>query len=240
MEKELKIKIPGTKKFVYATQRGSLSKPLIIFVHGLTGSMNEHIFFNGARFFEKNGFSSLRFNLYYWPKDARQMGECSLLTHAQDLDCVIDYCRKHGANKIFVVGHSYGGPTVLLSPKKKFDGVVLWDPTYDVKNVLKNTRFVKELGGYRLRWDFDVIIGKKMFDFSSTINCAPLIKNIKVPIKIICAGNGALGESSKKYFKSANKPKGLAIIKNADHNFNFDGTEENLFKETLSWLEQYC
>jgi len=41
------------------------------------------------------------------------------------------------------------------------------------------------------------------------------------------------------YFNLANKPKELVIIKNADHSFNNDSTEEILFTETLKWLRRF-
>lgn len=45
------------EKNIYGVLRGgSLSKPLIIFVHGLSGYKNEHIYYNGSRFFEKHGY----------------------------------------------------------------------------------------------------------------------------------------------------------------------------------------
>ncbi len=68
MEQELRIKIPGTKLKIHGFLRGKKSAPLVVFVHGLTGNMNEHLFFNGARWFEKKGFATFRFNLYDWEK----------------------------------------------------------------------------------------------------------------------------------------------------------------------------
>src|SRR3989344_1336712 len=120
MEKQLKIKTPD-KKVIYGTLRGSLDKPLVIFVHGFTGFKDEHQFFNGARFFEKRGFSSFRFNLYHWEKGARKLEDCTLSLHGEDLDQVVEYFRKKGVKKIFAVGHSFGGLTVLLSKKKSFE-----------------------------------------------------------------------------------------------------------------------
>src|SRR5690348_12972313 len=109
MEQAIKIKIPGTKKTMRGILRGSLTQPLVVFVHGLTGKMNEHIFFNGARFLEEHGYASFRFELYDFYADSRKLGECTIQTHADDLDTVVAYFRKRGAKHIFVVGHSYGG-----------------------------------------------------------------------------------------------------------------------------------
>ena len=42
-------------------------------MHGLTGHMDEHIFYNGARFFEKKSFAAFRFNLYDDQDDAMKL-----------------------------------------------------------------------------------------------------------------------------------------------------------------------
>ena len=99
MEKQIKIPI-ANKKYIYGTLRGSLKNPLLVFVHGFTGYKDEHIFFNGARFFEKKGFSTFRFDLYNWNKDARKLEDCTLSLHGEDLDTVIKYLRKKRVGKI--------------------------------------------------------------------------------------------------------------------------------------------
>ena len=135
MEKQIKIPI-ANKKYIYGTLRGSLKNPLLVFVHGFTGYKDEHIFFNGARFFEKKGFSTFRFDLYNWNKDARKLEECTLSLHGEDLDTVVKYLRKKGANKIFVAGHSFGGVTVLLSKK------ILLRKTLPISNGSLSTKFL--------------------------------------------------------------------------------------------------
>lgn len=240
MEKEVKIKIPKSKKYIYGIQRGLLSKPLVIFVHGLTGYMNEHQFFNGARFFEKSGFSSFRFNLYGWQENARDLIKSTLRTHASDLDTVIRYYRRQGVKKIFVVGHSYGGATILFSKEKDFDGVVLWDSSHpDCWVFEKRINYVKALKAYRGHWDFDVLIGKKMYDESKNWDWTGLIKSITAPIKIIVASKSGLLQAGKKYYREANEPKSLKVIEGATHCFDEDGVEEKLFRETLKWFKKY-
>lgn len=243
MERRIKIKIPGIKKCIYGVLRGSLSRPLVVFVHGLTGHMNEHIFYNGARFLESHGFSSFRFNLYSFEPDARKLDECTLQTHADDLDVVIAHLRKTGVRKIFVIGHSYGGPTILLSRRKDFDGVVLWDPSYaESGSLAKEAVYIRALDKYYLDWSCKKIVGKEMFAFSKQMNARrskAWIASLHVPVKIIVAGKGEiLARGGKGFYDAANRPKDFAIIKGADHNFNVDGTEEQLFKETLGWIKK--
>jgi len=241
MEKEIKIPI-SKNKYIYGCLRGQLTKPLIIFIHGLTGHMNEHIFYNGARYFEKQGFSSFRFNLYDYQPDARKMKQCDLQIHANDLDLVIKYFRRKKVKKIFVVGHSYGGPTILLSKDKDYDGIILWDPTYNPKKLFKKLKLVKELNAYIMNWEYGIIVGKKMFDEAKIIDgkkISEMVKKIYVPVKIICAGDGILVKKGKGYYSVANEPKSIVVIKNASHCFNEDGVENKLFKQTLIWFKKY-
>lgn len=239
MEKELKIKTPDNK-YIYGTLRGSLRKPLVVFVHGLTGDRNEHIFFNGARHFQKHGFSSFRFNLYDWQKDARKLHECTLATHAKDFVQVIDFLRKKGAKKIFVAGHSYGGKTILLSVDKDFDGVVLWDPSFGSSAISRELASVKAPAGFveLNETAYGYFLGKEMVSEARKLRTEREIRNLHVPVKIIAAEKGILVRGSKWYFKHANRPKALKIIKGATHCFDEDGTEEKLFNETVGWFKK--
>ena len=242
MEKEIKIPVSG-RKCIYGILRGSLKNPLIIFVHGLTGHMNEHLFYNASRYFERKEFSCFRFNLYGFEKDARKMAECDLSVHGRDLDSVIEYFKKKKVKRIFVVGHSYGGPAVLFSEKKDYDGIVLWEPSYGLKGCFGRERYVTQLDAYLNDedWPYGVIFSKKFLADRNVSNerIRKLIHDIRVPVEIICAGKGILIKGGRKYYAAANKPKKFTIIKKASHCFDEDGTEEKLFKETHFWLKKY-
>lgn len=239
-EKEFKIPIAGTNKNIYAKQYGSLEQPVVVFVHGLTGHMDEQIFYNGARYFHERGISSLRFNLYDWSQDARKLTECTLTIHSHDLNVVTDYLRKQGAKRIFVVGHSYGGPTILLADSKKFNAVVLWDPSHgDVFDEEDEVKYVKELDGYYVIWGAGFIIGSKMRNLEKELKWDTLTAQITTPLKVISAGKGVLVKQGKKYVELAQGPKEHAVIAQAEHNFNEEGVAEQLFDETISWFKKY-
>ena len=202
--------------------------------------MDEHLFYNGARFFDKHGISTLRFNLYDWQDDARKLIDCTLETHAQDLDTVVAYLRKKNVKRITAVGHSYGGPTILLSRRKDFEGVVLWDPAYDsYETLFKNNKHIKEINLYRIEGGYEVLVGKAMHEESKEVDWDNLIQHIRVPVKIICAGKGALIAGGKKYYKQANNPKEFSIIDGANHNFFEEGTLEKLLDGTLAWAQSH-
>lgn len=239
MEREVKIRTRDGKT-IYGMLRGNLRRPVIVFVHGLTGHMDEHTYYDGVRFFERHGFSSFRFNLYDWRKGARLLHECTLQTHADDLDRIIEWLRDHSARKVFVIGHSYGGPTILRSRRRNFDAVVLWDPSYGHSLTFTGAKYVKGLKGSIAIWGIGYLIGNAMVREARQMTARKsegLIRGIHVPIKIIAAGKGELLKGSKRYYAAANPPKAFAIIRGADHNFNYEGNQESLFRETLAWLK---
>lgn len=218
--------------------RGSITKPLVIFVHGLTGSMDEHIFYNGARYLERHGVSSFRFNLYDWTVGSRKLEKSTLTIHAADLDYVIAHFRKRGAKKIIVVGHSYGGPTIMRSKKKDFDGVVFWDPSFFTPKHFPESKWLPSIRMYECRWAYPILLSKKYVQEARTTDTLKLIQKLNVPIKIICAGKGVLVKTSKTYYDAVTVPKSLVVLKSATHCFDEDGQEEKLFSETLAWLKK--
>lgn len=245
MEKQIKLLL-GNKKYIYGTLRGSFKQPLVIFVHGFTGNKDEHIFFNGARFFEDQGYSSFRFNLYFWKKDARKLDECTLSLHAQDLDFVVDYFKKKGVKKIFVVGHSFGGLTILLSKKQAFDAAILWDPSVDPKSVTDGI-YIKELDRYFLdsmdkskNFDsFGITVGASMVEENKKLKPFELITKFTKPVKIVVAGNNMLVKGGKSYYQLAKTEKDFALIPGASHCFDEDGTEEKLHQETYEFIQRF-
>ncbi len=205
--------------------------------------MDQHIFYNGARFFEQHGMSSFRFNLYAWENDARKLGECTLETHAFDLDRVISYFRKKKVKKVFVVGHSFGGPAILASHKKDFDGVIFWDASYGNPFSFKGAQYIKVLRAYRAKWEFDVLLNKKMVEEGRNLQSLEekAVKSIRVPMKIITAGaNPLLVKAGKRYYQLANEPKEYVVLGGAGHTFDEDGVAEKLFRETVNLVKKHA
>lgn len=237
MEQELRIKIPGTKLKIHGFLRGKKSAPLVVFVHGLTGNMNEHLFFNGARWFEKKGFATFRFNLYDWEKGTRKIEDCTIQTHADDLDVVLAAMRRRGFKRIHVVGHSYGGATIVASQSHGVLRATLWDPTALPTFKKYDTRPSAEKNMYRLPGGYTTLIGKAMYDENETLNSPAKLNVFVVPSKVICAEKCELLPIWKKAFRSYGwKQHILDCVKGATHCFDEDGKAEELYKKTLAWM----
>lgn len=245
MEKKIKIKV-SEKNYVYGRLGGASHQPLFIIVHGLPGSMDEDFYLNATRWFAKQGYATFRFNLYGAEKNARQLMESTLKTHASDIDAIVRYFRMKKFKKIFIAGHSYGGPSILLSSEQKFDGAVLWDPSYKISFTKTEkgspaVKYIKEVRGYVMKWGVNFVIGKAMANEADMLKWDDLAKNFNIPLKIIAAGDSQLVRGAKHYFKTANNPKELTIIKNATHYFNdTEDMRENVYKISDEWFKKFA
>lgn len=243
MEKNIKIKLSG-KNSLYGKFYGSFDKPLFIVVHGLLGNMDEDFYYSAVKWFKRHGFSTFRFNLYGYQKDARQLMDCTLKIQSADLDAVVRYFRAHGVKKIFIAGHSFGGLVILRSDNQNFDGAVLWDPAYKISFTKSsdkyfNGKYIKELDGYLMRWGVNFIIGKAMVKEIDSLDWNFIFRNLKVPFKIIIAGKGVL-KNAKQYLIGAKSKTDLMVIKNATHYFNDEkGMRDNLFHASENWFKNY-
>lgn len=239
MERVYKIKTTDGKN-IDGLLRGSINRPLILLVHGLCGHMNEAMHYNAARYFEKEGFSSFRFNLYSWQKANRKLHDCTLKTHGADISQVIKFLKAKGAKKIFAVGHSYGFPSILHANPKDIQAIVSWDgsvlPRRGFRGLPKITKPVK---GRILDEGYLTIMGEAMTGEEGRVDSAKLVKDFDRPIKLIGAGGEGNARVSKKLFKSITQSKELTIIKGANHNFTEEGKQEELYRETVDWLKKW-
>ena len=240
METQLKIKTLD-KHVIYGTLRPAKRKSstLLIFVHGLAGHQNQHIFYNGARYFSERGINTFRFDLYNGEKGGRVLTKSGLSTHASDLNTVVKYFRKK-FKEIFVAGHSMGGLTILLSDTDLADGIILWDCSRTLRGVKQKLRYNKNLRTYIFNWGFEFLVGKKPWNERSNFPFPnEIMPKIQTPVKIIVAGKEELVPTGRAYYRYANPPKDFSIIKGATHFFNEEGTAEKLFQETYSFIKKF-
>lgn len=238
MERHIEIKT-NDNKTIYGKLRGPLSKPLIIFVHGLTGHMDEHIHFNGARWFEKHGYSSFRFNLYDEPEDARRLRQCSINTHGRDIDRVIDHFQRKNVNKIFLVGHSLGGPSIYKSERRGVQAIAFWDPAIIPRAFVHKARFDRSMERYVFEWTFEFLLGRRMVNSIKDLNMVEVAQEFETPIKVVVAGDGKMVDEGRQFVEQLDVPAEFAVIQGADHGFDNDKNEEQLFKETYAWFQAH-
>ncbi len=245
---ELDIDIPlmdGHK--VHAKLRGRLDdkNPIVIMMHGRPGTGNELLQYLGARYLSQQGITTLRLWMYDYGQSYRSIINCSLDTHISDFETAVDYVSSKSQGKVFALGHSYGGLTILGS-KARLDGAVLWDPThgmawhdsnFDSLDYPEKTydNLVVGLGGsgylYPVRQgEQDKLLGDN----------TSWAANKGYPTKYILAAAGPLARYAKKYFEVADDPKELVEITGAHHQFeDSDAITEQLFAETAEFIKKY-
>lgn len=245
-EVEKIIPIPGADKRIYGLLREVPGAPIVVLVHGITADMNCVQLYLAARALEQADFTSYRFDLYGWDLDARDLLECTVDVHADDLDVVVDALRKEQPERpVSVIGHSLGGLAVLASKARAFDAAVLWDASHDRgwdKDTFEDVRLTWEptLGCYRMRHGVDCLVSEAMLRSWRGRDCNALIEAFDKPVKIIAAGaNDFMLDWERAYYERANEPKALAVITDADHNFFTGETMTDLFAETIDWLDQH-
>lgn len=240
MEKNIKIRT-SDRKTIFGILRGPLNKPVVVIVHGLAGNMNEAMHYNAARYFEKHGFSSFRFGLYSWEKGARKLHETTFSTHGRDIDTVLKYLESRGAKKIFVVGHSYGWPSILHTKHRSFKAVAAWDGSILPANHVDVPMRSKKPKGRIIDEGYFVIVGEQMAKDSHRIRSLQLLKKFEKPVSFITVNDNILGNISgvTKMYKAFKGKKELVIIKGASHTFWEDGKQEELYAATVKWLKRF-
>jgi hypothetical protein len=96
VEETCVIDIPDSERRIYGRVRGGRSSPGVVIAHGVLVhamgcSVTDVHVLNGARALEAAGFSALQFNFYGAEKDARNMAECTIDTHIDDLDLAVQW-----------------------------------------------------------------------------------------------------------------------------------------------------
>ena len=240
-EQEVTIAL-GDGKAAYGMLHGKFADTVLVFVHGLTGRMDSGLPYMASLFFSDNGINSLRFNLYDGRKNARDMGEAGLKVNASDIDAVVGHCLSKGAKKVHVIGHSYAGPAIFMSPKKKFISAILYDPSHPMRTPFgDDLKYIKELNAYLRRSGTDYIFSRRFIEEGRALNPDKYLKGYAVPTIIFNAGKGTLVEAGKDYearLKGKMKFK-RSVIKEADHSFTRQGPREELFRQTLKWLKTF-
>ena len=233
-------KIEGRTDFA---EKNPLNRCFVI-VHGYCGTMNEHLHEEATRFFVERGYDVVRFNLQ---SQEHKLRDCTLQTHAHYLLSVLkERCRPY--KKVYLSGHSYGGPTIMIAQPQNVAAIGLWDPSFNLPELWK----LMECQGYD---DFcvlnfsgnEVIAGLEMAKEGQnrykTEECLALSESIGCPVKVISASDGEEFEvykiDGKSWHSAGHKENCRAVIPNSDHNFTKGNSLELMLQETCDWFEKF-
>lgn len=238
-ERSVSYDLPGTKLKVYGLFREVEGAPVIVTVHGLGGTLSEHIHYNGAKIFSAAGYSVLRVSLYGGELDSRNLSQCDVGTHVGDVAVVLKALRERG-KRIAIVGHSLGGLIVQRMERSLFDVAVLWDPVDTQQpdiHTWQEAEWRDDIGCWVMHWGADVLVSKEME--LSWWHSQPDRHDLGCPTKIIAAGDTWMPEPGKRYAEAQTGPASYVSIPGADHGFKRGDQSEQLHAETLSWIQEH-
>lgn len=231
------MKFPIPNQYTYSEVKNS--KWLVVFVHWLTSSQDEEMFVQWENFFNKNWFSTLRFNLYWdWPEE-RKLNEVSLQDNIDDVNSVLSFCKSLWYKSIFLVWHSYGWIANLYADHSNITWLLMWDSSIWWEWLLADVYEDEEWWLYIDWWDwYKHHISEKLYeDFQiPSEKFLEKMSEIHVPVKIVWAEKW-LAEVARKYYECANEPKELNIILWADHRF-LDWWIDELFNVSIERINK--
>ena len=242
-ETNLIIELEDGKK-IHGLQRGLLDEKarVVILMHGLIGSPKSLLQYLGSRYLHEHGYTTIALYMYDYGNHYRDAKDCTLDTHVQDFKEVIEYLKNLNVQKLFAIGHSYGGLTILKSGIS-LDGAVLWDPSHglawekgkDVKRDWSETSesmLISTDGPGSMRPIGAQRLNEEIGDTSE------LARTILYPAKIVTGDKSVIHRFQKSYFENLAGKKEISTIQNAGHSFDeSDRITDKLFEETVNWLD---
>ena len=237
MEQDIRID-SNDGAVIYARFREVSGAPIVVISHGMTAHMNGRLEMGLARRLEREGYSSLRYNSYDWPDDARNLCDMGLREHLEDLDTVIDWARARSST-VIALGHSFGAMCILLRGPEGLTGAVLWDPASQKSWADANREiatFDYERRQYVQRERVAVIYSERILQEVEAADAVVAAKQFDAPLFVVSSPEWPqLNEAGREYAENA--PRSTRVeIADSDHNFSDDQSEARLFDETVSWL----
>lgn len=240
----LNIPIPDTDKTIHGRLREVEGAPIVVFVHCLTANKNTTEYYVGARFLEEAGYATYRFGLYGWEDDARRLLECTVDTHADDLDLVISTLKdRFPGRPVVAIGHSLGGMTIMSSKARGYDAVVLWEPTHadcwDERELADEyTKWEPALGLYRYIGGVDELVSREYLESYRFRDCDSLAEDFPVPMLTILGGTDgkARNPAMARYHERTPSQSDLQILDGVDHALYEGESLTRVLDVTAAWL----
>jgi len=116
------------------------------------------------------------------------------------------------------------------------DAIILWEPSLvlDESNY-RSWEPCQDKDIYIFKGSVDKLASKKMYDEWVQSNQS-MLQSMKIPVCIICAGDGTLLPRWKSVLDKMIVPYKFLVIDGAGHGFDEEGAEDKLFTETLKYL----
>lgn len=233
----------GKKIYGIANQANAHpAKSAVVIAHGLTGHANEHQHLSAMRYFNALGYDVYRPNFYGRSADARKLCEETVQTQADDFNIVCDTLRPQ-YDKLFLIGHSYGGLAVLFA-NPTATAISFWDASFtpyegfwkeEAQKLEGTPYYILGYGSYNLINPAMIEEAKNLTEADSIA----LAQRIQAPSQVVLAGLCSENPVRTSLYDALLCPKELVDIEGADHIFSKGQTVHSLIAKTACWFERY-
>lgn len=239
METYIKIPTPDGYEISWILNAQGVSKKLIIFVHGLTGSMTEAHFYAGKEYFNQKGYDVFRFNLYAGGETSRQLHHCSIQHHSRDVETVLWFFSSQYV-EVYIIGHSLGGPSITWIQvfPENLKKMIFWDPAFET---LSTAHQCFEKNGI---WFFYPRNGRNV-EISEVLKNELASNSSAESLKACSFGYDKMyiiyaWDYNKVVFQPETNALGIisCIIEWANHGFTQEWKYEQLFEKTLEYIKK--
>lgn len=230
--------------------------PLIVLLHGFIGSkVGEHrLFVKAARYFTGKGFGVFRFDFSGCGESDGDYADVTVTKQLEEVQTVLNHISKSKAvdgQNIILIGHSLGGAVAALtaSRDRRIRKLVLWSPVgtpyEDITEILgeravsiaKGSGKVDYQGFYVSRNFLDDLKFHQPFEAIRTYDGEALMIHAKEDEDIP-------KEHTARYLHSLqqrvlSKEVSTHYIEEADHTFSSYRFEDELFAQSVEWLEKW-
>lgn len=215
----------------------------ILHIHGLTGCETDYNAVCLAKALPELGYDVIRPNLYWWMPKARSLPDCTIQTHAEDINLLVKHFKKK-YKKLYATGHSYGGPSLMMSNINQFNAVSLWDPSFYPAKTWRKSDF-KKFGNYFISTeDTGAVYGKDFIEEAVSFTkkrAIALAKECIKPLQVIYGGqpDSVWIKEGESYHTYSNGPTNEKIIWESLHCFYEEGATEKLLQYTKKWFDKF-
>lgn len=215
---------------------GAIRK-LIVFIHGLIGEKDNHLYDKGARSLPVSDVDTFRCDLFSNESYRRKLADCSLINFNQGLLLGLEHFASR-CDEIHVVGRRIGGYVAMNADQAHVTSLIRWGA--GLQNAPTNFgpfTYHEELSSYlvKLKISYLVLVGLVN---ERTQQGAGTVRKIQRAVTLVFARNTAIRETWKPNLQRIKTPHDSVTINEAGHGFNELGKNELLLEETLSWVQK--
>jgi len=225
--------------------------PTVILAHGFGGDKREvGMFDDVAKSLTENNFLVYRFDFSGSGESEGDYSKTSLTKLAGDLRSIIDFIKgrsKVDADKLALVGMSFGTSVAIALDAPEIKSYVLLgsvaNPYEVLKNLFQEYTFNPEGESFRITsTGKHVKMGSQFWKDFSDYNLPKSISEIHKPICIIHGEKDTAAplEEAKVFYKNANEPKKLIIVKDSDHGFYEPDERREMVEGLTNWFKKYA